>query len=66
MTTLPPAPESIISLSLCRCKTKCESLRCVCCENGLSCSEMCFCENCENENNASLSEFDSEDEYDDI
>ena len=66
MTTLPPAPESIISLSLCRCKTNCESLRYVCRKNGLSCSEMCFCENCENEDNASLSEFDSEDEYDDI
>ena len=66
MTTLPPAPESIISLPLCRCKTKGESLRCACRKNGLSFSEMCFCENCENEDSASLSEFDSEDEYDDI
>ena len=66
MTTLPPALKSISSLSLCRCKTKCESLQCVCRKNGLICSEMCFCENCESKDNASLSEFDSEDEYDDI
>ena len=62
MTTLPPAPESVIDLSLCRCKTKCVSLRCVCRKNGMSCSEMCFCENCENCKNDSLCELDYEDD----
>ena len=48
MTSLAPAQESIIDLTVCRCKTNCSTNRCKCRKNGLSCSEMCGCEDCEN------------------
>ena len=49
VTKLPPAPESIIELTVCGCKTCCNSNRCKCLKNGrLKCTEMCKCENCEN------------------
>ena len=51
MTTLPPAPESVIDLSICRCKTGCNSLRCKCRKNGLKCSDMCLCCDCEYKDN---------------
>ena len=50
MTTLPPAPESVIDLSMCHCKTKCTTLRCKCKKNALVCSEMCLCIDCMNTN----------------
>ena len=48
-TLLPPAPDVIVEMSLCRCKTPCNTMRCVCKKVGLICTEMCFCENCEND-----------------
>ena len=48
-TTLPPAPESIIHLTVCHCKTKCVTVWCKCRKNGLKCSEMCHCLECEND-----------------
>ena len=49
MTTLPPAPESIIELTECGCKTGCNTNRCKCLKNGgLKCTKMCKCYNCEN------------------
>ena len=63
MTTLPPAPESIIHLTVCHCKTKCVAIRCKCCKNGLKCSEMCQC--LESENNRS-DERDSNEIEDDL
>ena len=48
MTTLPPAPESIIHLTVCHWKTECVTMRCKCRKNGLKCSEMCQCLECEN------------------
>jgi len=48
MTSLAPAPESIIDLTVCGCKTNCSTNRCKCRRTGLNCSEMCGCENCEN------------------
>ena len=49
-TTLLPAPQSIIHLTVCSCKTvKCADNRCKCKKNNLKCSEMCQCTNCENE-----------------
>ena len=53
MTSLAPAPESIIDLTVCNCKTNCSTNRCKCRKNGLNCSEMCGCNdclNCENDN----------------
>ena len=49
MTSLAPAPESIIHLPTCNCKTNCFTNRCKCQKNGLNCSEMCQCENREND-----------------
>lgn len=61
-TTLPPAPEAVIEMSLCRCKKSCDSKRCTCVKSGLVCTEMCFCVNCENQNEENDS--DNEEEYD--
>ena len=47
-TLLPPAPESIIHLTMCGCKAGCKIQRCKCQKNGLKCSEMCKCQDCEN------------------
>ena len=47
-TTLLPAPESIIHLSVCGCTTKCITLRCKCRKNNLKCSDMCKCNECLN------------------
>ena len=46
---LPPTPEFIIHLTVCNCKTNCSTNRCKCRKNGLDCSEMCKCENREND-----------------
>ena len=44
------ALEATIEMSLCRCqKPKCNSQGCVCRENGLACTEICGCVDCENE-----------------
>ena len=48
MTTLLPGPESIIHLSVCKCKTGCSNQRCKCLKSDLKCSEMCQCQGCEN------------------
>ena len=45
---LPPAPESIIHLTMSGCKAECKTQRCKCKKNGLKCSEMCKCQDCEN------------------
>ena len=62
MTSNPSAPDSIIELSVCRCKTGCKSGRCQCHKNNLLCSEMCLCENCTNCENEFDSEFENDDE----
>ena len=69
MTTLLPAPESVIDLSMCRCGTKCENLLCKCRTNGLNCSEMCLCIDCGNmDRDGDLDDvdIDSDDENDNI
>ena len=38
---LPSALESIIHLTMCRCKAGCKTQGCKCKKNGLKCSEMC-------------------------
>ena len=58
-TDLPPAPEAIVEMSLCKCNGSCDTKRCACMKAGLVCTEMCFCQNCENV------EHESEDENDD-
>lgn len=66
MTTLLPAPESVIDLSMCRCQTNCKTLRCKCRKNNLNCTEMCLCTDCDNiEMDEDLEHVDSDsDNYD--
>ena len=40
-TELPPAPETLLQSIRCNCKTDCDSKRCICRKNGLSCSPAC-------------------------
>ena len=42
------APVSVAELSFCRCKRGCDT-KCCTCEKNLICSEMCFCQDCENQ-----------------
>ena len=60
MTDKLAAPESIIELSLCKCKGDCSTLRCGCRKNQLQCTEMCLCCDCSNRSiNESLLENDN-------
>ncbi|XP_066928378.1 uncharacterized protein [Clytia hemisphaerica] len=62
-TALLPAPKSIIQLTVCACKTtKCVDRRCKCHKNGLKCSEMCQCSDCENNINNGLDSHDIDDD----
>lgn len=38
-----PAPQAIIELVRCQCKTNCSTLRCSCRCNNLPCTELCLC-----------------------
>ena len=48
-----PAPTGLIELSMCSCKSPCQTDRCMCRKNKLLCTEMCkcvdTCENCDND-----------------
>lgn len=59
-TLLPPAPKAVIEMSLCRCKKSCISKKCMCVKSGIVCTELCFCESCENQ--GENSDLDSEHE----
>ena len=48
MTTNPPAPDSIMELTSCGCKTGCQTDRCRCRKNELLYTEICRCKDCEN------------------
>eukprot|EP00794_Sanderia_malayensis_P002872 gene2872-3322_t len=44
-----PAPQSILELVSCACqKSKCQDLNCVCKSYGLTCTDLCACNKCEN------------------
>ena len=51
ITANPPAPESIIELTACGCKTGCKSDCCRCRKNKFVCTEMHRCKDCENTEN---------------
>ena len=57
------APEAIIEMSICKCKTPCNTLRCTCKKAGLVCTEMCFCDSCENDNSSDGRSGDSESDF---
>lgn len=45
-----PAPEAIVEMINCRCKTSCSTLRCSCKTVDLTCTELCQCSaDCEND-----------------
>ena len=48
MTDQLPAPQQIVELSICKCKSGCDSARCSCNKNNLVCTELCLCEDCQN------------------
>ena len=65
MTKNLPAPESVIELCICKCKTGCTSLRCMCKKNSMLCTEMCLCVDCcngENDNDNVDSDIDIDEE----
>ena len=66
MTDQPSAPDAIIELSFCRCKTNCTSMRCKCRKNDLLCTEMCYCDGeiCENREDDTDPSLTDEDESD--
>ena len=63
-TTLLPAPESIIHLTVCHCKTRCVTKRCKCRKNRLKCLEMCQCLKCENDGSDERDSNEIEDDLD--
>ena len=48
MTQNLPAPIAIIEMSSCSCKTGCSTNRCSCRKNGLVCTDLCKCKECQN------------------
>ena len=51
LTDLPPAPEYLLKIIHCSCKTGCATFHCQCKKNGLPCSSFCgICQttNCSN------------------
>lgn len=49
-TEVPPAPEAIIEMVRCQCKSDCSSQRCSCRSKNLRCTDLCLCTNqCEND-----------------
>lgn len=49
LTDMPPAPEQLIEVSSCICKTGCNTMRCKCKKNNMVCTEMCLCVECQND-----------------
>jgi hypothetical protein len=46
--TLPPAPDSLLEIVKCTCKTGCNTQRCSCLKAQLKCGDLCSCETCTN------------------
>lgn len=57
---LPPAPDQVMQLITCGCKTGCSTRACSCKSNGLSCTDLCKCKDCVNSTN-----YDTDDSTDD-
>ena len=45
--TKPAAPESLIELVQCKCKSGCKTMQCSCLKSGLKCTDFCQCVNCQ-------------------
>ena len=49
MTDQLPVPKLLIELNSCKCKiTKCKTGQCSCKKNNLRCTDLCYCNDCEN------------------
>ena len=48
LTDKPPAPEAVMEMSLCKCKTGCATMRYKCLKNGMVCTGKCVCTECQN------------------
>lgn len=46
--TRPPAPDSLLECTTCKCKTGCQTKRCSCQKPGLKCTDLCSCVDCHN------------------
>jgi hypothetical protein len=56
------APQAIIELVRCNCKTSCSTQRCSCRLNNLTCTELCLCDTeCENDEDCNIENDDSDD-----
>ena len=65
MTKKLPAPESVIELCICQCKTVWSSLRCMSKKKSMLCTERCLCVDCcsdENDNDNVNSDVDIDEE----
>ena len=61
-TKVLPAPQAVIELVRCRCKTDCSTLRCSCRKNNLPCTELCSgCPNDEDSNIGNDTDSDDDD-----
>ena len=57
-----PAPQAIIELVRCQCKTNCSTQRCSCRRNDLPCTELCSCDTeCTNNEDCNIGNDDSDD-----
>lgn len=62
---LPAAPDNLLKIIRCNCKTPCVSMKCICKRNGFDCTiscGSCLENNCENSHQFSLEEEEEEDE----
>ena len=63
--TTNPAPDSVLQVVHCSCKTsKCETERCSC-MSARSCTDLCLCQNCENVSKETEERVISDDDSDD-
>ena len=64
-TRIPPAPQTILEMVRCHCKTHCTTQRCSCRRHNLACTELCLCGECENDEDC-YGENDSEDSEEEL
>lgn len=56
----PPAPDTLLKLVKCKCKTGCKNGRCSCKKIPIPCTEMCECIACENHSDMYSVQFEDE------
>ena len=62
-TQVLPAPQAIIELVRCQCKTNYSTQRCSCRRNDLPCTELCSCDTeCANDEDCNIGNDDSDDD----